>query len=153
MTATETVVDTYTWRAKGFTEDVNQCEHCGKADLKGTVRMVTVDADGGEADDTFMGVVCAARMTGRKAQEIRTEAARADRARDAAIRAAYTAWSDASSSAFIARRDAALGPRARFAEISAFMDSPEEKAAAAAWLAANPKPVDPWEARKSLLQR
>jgi hypothetical protein len=77
------------WAARGFTDDVTQCERCGKPELKGTVRMVIVDADGGEGDDTFMGVTCAARMTGRKASEIRTEARAADTARREAEMAAF----------------------------------------------------------------
>jgi hypothetical protein len=101
------------WAAKGFTDDVTECGHCGRTELKGTVRMVVVDADGNDDGDMYMGVVCAARMTGRKAGEIRTEANRADRARDEARRAAHRAWSDAHTDWFITRRDAALGPGAR----------------------------------------
>src|SRR4029079_3973808 len=78
-------VEVFRWVARGFTDDVTDCQHCGKTDLKGTVRMVALGPDNEDLGDCYMGVGCAARMSGRKAAEIRTEASRADRqARDAA---------------------------------------------------------------------
>jgi hypothetical protein len=129
------------WTAKGFTDDVTECGHCGRTELKGTVRMVVVDADGNDDGDMYMGVVCAARMTGRKAGEIRTEANRADRARDEARRAAHRAWSDAHTVWFITRRDAALGPDASTHDILTWSGQPENRAAEAAWYAAHPDPT------------
>lgn len=93
-TGTETVRETSTWRAMGSTDEITTCDHCGRDDLKGTVRMVLVTEIGEEDGEQFMGTVCAARMTGRKATEIRTEAVRADREREAARVAAERAESD-----------------------------------------------------------
>jgi hypothetical protein len=137
---TQTTTDTLTYQARGTTDEITQCEICGKPELKGTVRLALVDPDGGVVDEVYAGVVCAARRAGRKAADIRTEAARADRAHDEAVREAFRAWDDAQSSWFCAERDAALGPDAGFAAIVEFSASPEHKAAAAAWLAANPLP-------------
>jgi hypothetical protein len=137
------VAETVTWVARGTTDDVTTCEHCGKEDLKGTVRMVALDADGGEDGEQYMGVVCAARMTGRKSTEIRTEAARADRAHADAVRAAHRAWFDARSDDFCARRDAALGRGARPLDVLAWSNLPEQRAAQDAWDAAHPAPEMP----------
>lgn len=129
--------------AKGFTDDVTTCEHCGRADLKGTVRMAAVDADGGEDGETYMGVVCAAKMAGRKAGDIRTEAARADRQRDREVREAWRAWLDAMSTWTCAMRDAAVGLNAGYVVISAYYDSPGFVAARAAWRVEHPEPQRP----------
>jgi hypothetical protein len=110
---TAQTVETLQWHAKGFTDDVTTCEHCGRVDLKGTVRMVAVDQDGAADGEEYMGVICAARMTGRKAGDIRTEAVRADRAADAAIRDAHRAWSDAHTAWKVTQRVTALGADAR----------------------------------------
>lgn len=107
MTTTAT-----TWQARGLTDDVTACQHCGREDLKATVRMVAVGPDGDDDGDMYMGVVCAARMTGRKAAEICTEAQRADRAHIQAIRDAWNTWSGQRTDWMIARRVAALGPDA-----------------------------------------
>lgn len=140
--ATEAI--TFKWIARGFTDDVTECGHCGRVDLKGTVRMEAMSAENESDGETYMGVVCAARMTGRKASEIRTEASRADRARSAAARAAWSAWSDAETSWICAMRDAAVGAGARYAAISAYLDSAEFKTARAAYVAANPEPARSW---------
>lgn len=70
----------------GFVDDVTACECCGRTDLKGTV---AVAFDGGSPN--FFGVVCAGRVLGRSAGDIRTEARKADterRAQEAAARLA-----------------------------------------------------------------
>lgn len=134
---------TNTWSARGLTDDVNTCDHCGRVDLKATVRMVIQDADGNDDGEQYMGVVCAARMTGRKAADIRTEANRADRARIDAQRAAWHAWQNAKSADFCARRDAALGAGASPRQILEWSATTEARAAAAAWMAANPAPPAP----------
>lgn len=141
MTSTEAI--TFKWVARGFTDDVTECGHCGRVDLKGTVRMESISAENESDGEMYMGVVCAARMTGRKAGEIRTEANRADRARSEAARALWNAWSYAETDWTCAMRDAAVGTDARYAAISAYYDSAEFKTARAAWLAANPAPVRP----------
>lgn len=140
-----TVTDTR-WVARGFTDDVTTCDHCGRDDLKGTVRMVAVDPDGGEDGEQHMGVVCASKMTGRKAAEIRTEAARADRERVEEIRRTWREWSNARTDWFCALRDTALGVNCGFAAIQAWQQTGEYKQAEAAWLVEHPQPVAPREA-------
>ena len=100
MTAT-TMTQTYVWRAYGVTEDITECDRCGKIDLKGTVRMVAQYADGDQDGEMYMGTDCAARMTGRKAAEIRHEANEATKAR----RAAHAAWTHAQSDLACTLRD------------------------------------------------
>jgi len=139
-----TTTETYRYTAKGFSDDVDQCEICGKPELKGTVRLVIVDLDGNEDGEVFAGIVCAARRAGRKAAEIRTEAHRADRAREQAVRDTHRAWSNAHSTWFCALRDATLGRDCGFVRILEWESTEEYKAAAAAWMAANPEPVRPW---------
>lgn len=68
------------WKARGTTDEINACEHCGRQDLKSTVRMVAVDADGNEDGESYFGSVCASKMSGRPVAEIQREAREADRA-------------------------------------------------------------------------
>lgn len=144
---TQTATAPNTWTARGFTDDVTTCDHCGKVDLKGTVRMVALDADGNDDGEQYMGVVCAGRMTGRKAAEIRTEASRADRAHAEATRAAHRDWSDQHTTWSVATTTAAIGPIGRDVKPIDWMNyhhTNEYKAADAAWRATNPEPVRPW---------
>jgi hypothetical protein len=89
-----------TYRVAGTTDDANECEICGKTDLRGTV---ILDTGNGHV---YAGSDCAARLTGRPVKEIRTAAARADRARKAADRAAAAAArrtsADSETAAFLA---------------------------------------------------
>lgn len=137
------MVATLTYRAMGMTDDITECGHCGRTDLKSTVRMLTVDADGNDEGESYMGVTCAAKLSGRKAADIRTEATRADRARDTAIRDAHRAWSRAHSALLCAKRDAALPEPRTFADIMPWLRSAEWLAIEAAWLAENPEPTRP----------
>lgn len=68
-----------TYRVKGTTDDTTTCERCGKPNLRGTVVLSVLDADGNEESVAYFGSDCAARVTGRKAQAIRDAAAAADR--------------------------------------------------------------------------
>jgi hypothetical protein len=146
LTGTVTVTLTYTYRAAGIVDDVDTCEHCGQQDLTRAVRMISIDQDGGNAGETFMGTTCAAKLTGRKATEILTEARRADRAALDAKRATYRAWQDARGDAFMARRTAAIGADVTPGMVRTWLDDPNgtERADQAAWDAANPAPEDPW---------
>jgi hypothetical protein len=75
-------------RAAGTTDEITTCECCGRENLKGTVIMMTVDADGNDIAQSFFGSTCAARAAGRPVAEIDREAAGADKAaREAAARA------------------------------------------------------------------
>lgn len=149
-TVTSTNIPAARWIARGFTDDVTECEHCGRVELKGTVRLEAITPDGDSDGEIYAGVVCAARLSGRRAAEIRTEAARADRARIQAIRDAHRAWSDAHSTFTCGMRDAEFTRRGYgrwdrqpLGEIWAYYDSPEFKTAEAAWLAEHPEPQRP----------
>ena len=73
-----------TWTAAGTTDEITICDHCGRTELKGTVRMTA-----GESE-LFMGTSCAANMTGKPAREITREAKAGDRAaREGALAAKY----------------------------------------------------------------
>ncbi len=61
-------------RFLGTTDDVTQCDCCGKANLKSTVALSI-----GGGDPVFFGVTCAARAIGRTAKEVRNEAKHAER--------------------------------------------------------------------------
>jgi len=58
------------FRFLGTTDDVIQCERCGKDELRSTVVLEVLDADGNAEDVTYYGSTCAARVlterTGRK---------------------------------------------------------------------------------------
>jgi hypothetical protein len=143
MTQTETAE--YRYEARGMVDDVTTCEICGKPELKGTVRLVIIGPDGDEDGEVFAGVTCAARRAGRKAAEIRTEAVRADRARYEAVRDTYNAWRDSETTWIVAAWTAALGRSPSPRLVLEFRDTDGHRAAHAAWLAAHPRPVAPWD--------
>src|SRR5690606_25085631 len=78
---------TTNYRVKGTTEDVTRCELCGKEDLRKTVVLAVLDADGNEEQVAYYGTDCAAKVTGRRAARIAMEAAEAD-----SSRARQVAW-------------------------------------------------------------
>ena len=97
-------------RAAGTTDEITACECCGRENLKSTVIMMTVDADGNDIARSFFGSTCAARAAGRPVADIDREAAGADKAaREATERARRQAaaardtewqeWLDENSSA------------------------------------------------------
>ena len=60
MNATITTDDA-TYRYVGITDECVQCEKCGKAELKSTVVLSILDADGNHTDYVYYGSTCAAR--------------------------------------------------------------------------------------------
>lgn len=68
------------YRVLGTTDDVTECEHCGRTELKGTIRLGVLDADGNVEDVTHFGAVCGAQAAGWTAKDIRKQATAADRA-------------------------------------------------------------------------
>lgn len=94
----------------GTTDERTDCECCGRTDLKRTVIMRVLDADGNQIDQRFFGTTCAARAAGRPVAAIKAEAADADQAAREAAEAArraraaarddeWQAWLDANSNA------------------------------------------------------
>ncbi|HEY9418071.1 MAG TPA: hypothetical protein VIQ30_25205 [Pseudonocardia sp.] len=70
----------------GSTDEVTSCEHCGRTELKGTIRLGVLDADGNVEDVTYFGAVCGARAAGWTTKDIRKRATAADRAAREAAR-------------------------------------------------------------------
>jgi hypothetical protein len=87
--ATETAP--YGYRACGTTDEITDCDHCGKAGLKSTVILRFLDADGNTDGERYVGVVCAGKMLSggkanpRLATRILREAQAADRKRADAV--------------------------------------------------------------------
>jgi hypothetical protein len=74
------------YKVLGTTDDVTECEHCGRTELKGTIRLGALDADGNVEDVTYFGAVCGARAAGWTTKDIRKAATAADRAAQEAAR-------------------------------------------------------------------
>ena len=80
------------YRAYGTTEDITDCWHCGKTDLRKTVKMRFIDADGNEYGETYIGTTCAAKLlsggkaNGKLATKIMREAQAADLKRADAVK-------------------------------------------------------------------
>lgn len=91
VTVVEDVPDTApvkAYRVKGTTDDVTECELCGRVELKGTVVMEALDADGNVDDMTYFGTQCAAKAAGWTQTEVKRRARTADReAREAEMEA------------------------------------------------------------------
>ena len=61
--------NTTTWTAgkfrfAGITDECVECQRCGKPDLKSTVVLEVLDADGNGGEFTYFGSTCAARALG-----------------------------------------------------------------------------------------
>lgn len=74
------------FRVMGTTDEVTTCEHCGRDELKGTIRLGVLDEDGNVDDVTYFGAVCGAKAAGWTTCEIRKAASAADRAAAEAAR-------------------------------------------------------------------
>ncbi|MGW2213294.1 hypothetical protein [Streptomyces sp. NPDC001781] len=60
------------YRVKGTTDEVTECELCGKVELKGTVMLAPLDADGNEGGDVcYFGTPCAAKAAGWTVREVK----------------------------------------------------------------------------------
>jgi hypothetical protein len=77
-------MNTRTHKIIGTTQDVTDCECCGRTDLKKTVIVAILDADGNTTGVAHYGTVCAAHATKRTAKQITNEANAADAAQRAA---------------------------------------------------------------------
>lgn len=72
------------FRYIGVTDECVECEKCGKADLKSTVVLAFLDADGNDEGVTYYGSTCAARALAEIDGKRRTGAAVLQSARWAA---------------------------------------------------------------------
>jgi hypothetical protein len=85
------------FRVAGTSNDVTTCELCGRDELKGTVVLYALDADGNPEAVEHYGTSCAAKAAGWTQREVKSRAKAADTAKrdqeravkDAASRAAY----------------------------------------------------------------
>jgi hypothetical protein len=83
------------YRIKGTTDDITTCYQCGREDLKSTVAMAALDAEGNEFDIAYFGSDCAARVAGWTQAKVKRDAAAADRAaKQAAEEARIRAWEE-----------------------------------------------------------
>jgi hypothetical protein len=81
------------FRVGGTTDQFTNCELCGRVELKGTVQMIELDADGNAVTDHYFGTGCAAKAAGWTQKKVKTEAARADAAKAAAEeKRLFTLW-------------------------------------------------------------
>jgi hypothetical protein len=80
------------YRACGTTDEITDCDHCGKTGLKNTVILRFLDADGNNDGERYVGVVCAGKILSRGkanprlAAKILREAQAADRKKADAVR-------------------------------------------------------------------
>lgn len=111
MTTTETARKLY--KVLGTTDEVTNCEHCGRDELKGTIILGVLDEDGNVEDRTYFGAVCGAKAAGWTTKDIRKAATAADRAaREAAYAARQAQYAqDAAANALLRfTADCPLGP-------------------------------------------
>jgi hypothetical protein len=85
MTTTDTTRKLY--KVLGTTDEVTECEHCGRVELKGTIVLGILDEDGNVEDRTYFGAVCGAKAAGWTTKDLRKAAAAADRDAAEAARA------------------------------------------------------------------
>lgn len=76
----EMTVTAMAFRVDGTTDEITTCDQCGKEDLRDTVIMVHLDADGNDDGTSYMGRDCAARATGWTQAKVRRHVTAADRA-------------------------------------------------------------------------
>lgn len=70
-------LDSMRVRYYGITDECLECQHCGRSDLKKTVMLYILDADGNAGELTYFGTSCAARTLGSTAAQVKKEAERA----------------------------------------------------------------------------
>lgn len=94
-------MSTRAYRVRGTTSDVTTCELCGREDLRGTVALAVLDAEGNDTGETVhYGSDCGARAAGWTQADMRRRTATADRDAAAAELAERTARADAAAAAY-----------------------------------------------------
>jgi hypothetical protein len=91
---------TATYRVLGTTNEITECDHCGRRELKGTIVLGIVDVDGNVEDRVYFGAVCGARAAGKPVRDLRKEAVAADNERLAEVRRARVLARRAEDEAF-----------------------------------------------------
>jgi hypothetical protein len=101
---TDTTAPAKVFKVLGTTDEVTECEHCGRVDLKGTIILGYLDADGNVESTTYFGAVCGARAAGWTTKDIRKAATAADRAAAEVARAERAAKAAAEYAASVLLR-------------------------------------------------
>lgn len=84
------------FKVLGTVDDITDCDQCGRDDLKSTVALAELDADGNETGGIlYMGSDCAAKAAGWTQTRVRAEVKAADAAKREAERVARQAAWDA----------------------------------------------------------
>jgi len=94
-------ISTLLFKVLGTTDEVTECEYCGRVDLKGTVVLALLDVDGNREGTAYYGTTCAAKAGKRTVKSIREDVKAAERK----AREDRLAKQEAESREFIARRD------------------------------------------------
>lgn len=89
------------FRILGTTDEVTECNYCGRVELKGTIRLELLDEDGNSDGIVFYGSSCAATAGKRKVKDIRNEA----KVADIAVREARIEAEESKSAAWTVRRN------------------------------------------------
>lgn len=96
-----TVVEaTPAYRVKGTTEDITLCDRCGRQELKRTVVMAQLDADGTEVDVFHAGTGCAATLAKLTEAEVIDQIEAIDTAAQITARRTEIAGTDAREGAY-----------------------------------------------------
>lgn len=102
------------YRVGGTTDEITQCELCGRPELKGTVQMIELDAAGNDLEDHYFGTSCAAKAAGWTQKEVKAAAKTADQERREAARRAKEEESRRFCHARDAYFEATYGDRCHF---------------------------------------
>jgi hypothetical protein len=69
------------YRVLGTTDEVTECELCGRQELKGTIVLAVLDADGNDEEVVYYGASCGAKAAGWTTPAVRKAAKDADQAK------------------------------------------------------------------------
>src|ERR1019366_5729016 len=114
------------YRACGTTDEITDCDHCGKTGLKSTVILRFLDADGNYDGERYVGTSCAGKMLSygkanpKLATKILREAQAADRKRADAVEFSreMLAFFDAAGPTMNEKLDAYVAANARLQSLS-----------------------------------
>ncbi|MFE0648534.1 hypothetical protein ACFVZH_08110 [Streptomyces sp. NPDC059534] len=70
-----------------MTDEITQCELCGRPELRGTVQMIELDADGNDFEDHYFGTSCAAKAAGWTQRDVKAGVKATEAAKREAVRA------------------------------------------------------------------
>ena len=89
------------YRIKGTTDEVTTCDLCGRQELKGTVVLIALDADGNaDGDPSYLGTSCAAKAAGWTVRETAAKVKKVKAAESAAKFREIYAARDAETKAY-----------------------------------------------------